>query len=178
MNLNKLLHPQKLQSYQDYLQSQGYSTASLNRKQTSLNQFSSWAKDRGYIQLGPDQSSAQNVPTLPSIPDPNQPVTESGQTFISSNTKIPFYKKVSRKTAIIGGSGLIGVIAIVVFLLRLNLPGALNIGGSAREGTDTTAQDPTSPIIAAPSWIKGTAGSPEFGRATSKSKPESPQLHL
>src|SRR3989344_1443212 len=98
MNLNDILHPTKRQAYADHLKQAGYSDATINRKQASLNQLQTWAAERGYVQQ-----------------------TE----LISPPPSVPFYKRISPKSLALAGTTLVGLMAVVLFLLRFNLPGSL-----------------------------------------------------
>src|SRR3989344_7826057 len=106
MNLNDVLHPQKRQEYTQALQEQGYSPATIARKTASLNQLDSWAKERGYV-------NSPTTDTLISTPQPPSPL-----------------RWFTRKRIFIGITAITGITAIVIFLLVLNLPGALNLGTS------------------------------------------------
>ncbi len=151
MDLNQLLHPELRQQYQEHLASQGYSPATITRKDASLNKFTNWAKDGGYLDPPSDPANTENLAaTLPGFSP------ETGTTLVSQPQRRSLFSRPNRKQAIIGGSITIGVIALVIFLLFLNRPGAFHIGGSARE-TATITAPVTTPLTAGPTelspWI-------------------------
>ena len=48
-NLDHILNPQLVDQYFKELEASGVPASTLNRKQVSLNQLLSWARDRGYL---------------------------------------------------------------------------------------------------------------------------------
>ncbi len=133
MNLSHLLHPQKRQEYTSHLEAEGYSPASISRKDAAINQFQNWAQTTGQIPA-------------------NEPAG-SPEFIVSTPYKPPFWNRMSKKQWAISLASLTGLIAVIIFLLFLNIPGRLNLGSSARSSNPATA----GPLVAGPTeltpWI-------------------------